>query len=100
MEYVWSILALLLGLVAVVMSYYAWIRNKLETGALDAINDAEALEAAGAEKMQHAVETVYGLVPAVLRPFISKTTVQAILQNVFDRVEVYAQKQVEKKSVK
>ena len=78
------------------LSYYIHIRRTLEKEALDAINDAEKTDKIGAEKMKQAVETVYSALPVAVKPFISKSLIETVIQGVFDKVEDYARKQSEK----
>lgn len=95
-ELILSIVSCLFTLVAIVISYYLAIRKKIEQEALNAINKAEDTDKIGEEKMQDAVEIVYDIIPAVAKPFISKKLVETIIQSVFDKVEEYARKQVNK----
>lgn len=92
-ELILSIVSCLFTLVAIVISYYFAIRKKIEQEALNAVNKAEDTDKLGEEKMQDAVETVYDIIPAVAKPFISKKLVETIIQGVFDKVEEYARKQ-------
>lgn len=95
-ELILSIVSCLFTLVAIVISYYLAIRKKIEQEALNAINKAEDTDKIGEEKMQDAVEIVYDIIPAVAKPFISKKLIETIIQDVFDKVEEYARKQVNK----
>lgn len=92
-ELILSIVSCLFTLVAIVISYYFAVRKKIEQEALNAVNKAEDTDKLGEEKMQDAVETVYDIIPAVAKPFISKKLVETIIQSVFDKVEEYARKQ-------
>ena len=83
----------LLTIIVTIYSYYLAIRKKVEACALDAINEAEELEAVGKEKMRAAVDTVYSIVPLVAKPFLSKELIEVIIQSIFDKVEEYAKKQ-------
>ena len=95
-ELILSIVSCLFTLAAIVISYYLAIRKKIEQEALNAINKAEGTDKIGEEKMQDAVEIVYDIIPAVAKPFISKKLIETIIQSVFDKVEEYARKQVNK----
>lgn len=81
---------------AVIVGYYQYIKKRISQEALDAINKAEDSDKIGKEKMAEAVETVYSLIPVVARPFVSEKLIETIIQGVFDKVEEYARKQVEK----
>ena len=89
-----TILFALLTIVVTIYSYYLSVRKKIEESALTAINDAEDLDADGKEKMRVAVDTVYSLVPPVIKPFLNKQLVEVIIQSIFDKVEAYAKKQM------
>ncbi len=102
MNWNWSyIISIILGVLAAVASfvgYYFYIRSKLAKAAAGAVNDAEKEDKTGAEKLQIAVDQVYALVPAVLKPIISRDIVQGLVQAAFDKIEEYAKKQIEKKT--
>ena len=82
-----------LALGATFLSYYLSIKAKIQEAAEDAINTAEELDKIGEEKMEIAVDQVYDLIPAAVKPFLSKATVQVLIQATFDRMEEYALKQ-------
>lgn len=86
----------LLSLAATFLSYYYSIKESIRNAAESAINSVENLDKIGEEKMAIAVEQVYGLIPAVAKPFFSKSTIQVMIQLVFDQMEEYAKKQVNK----
>lgn len=96
-ELLLTILSCLCTITAIVIGYYQTIRKKIEQEALDAINKAEDTDKIAEEKMKEAVETVYSILPAVAKPFVSKQLIETIVQGIFDKVEEYARKQVEKK---
>lgn len=96
-ELILSIASCVVTVIALIFSYYVAIKKKITQEALGAINSAEDTEKLGAEKMADAVEAVYDIIPVVAKPFISKKLIETIIQGVFDKVEEYAQKQVEKK---
>ena len=96
-ELILTIMSSVLTVVATILGYYQHIKKRLEQEALNAINKAEETDKIGAEKMQDAIKRVYDIIPAVARPFISEKMVELIIQGVFDKVEDYARKQIEKK---
>ena len=81
-------------------SYYLAIRNKIEQAAKDAINIAEDLDKIGAEKMKIAVEQVYAVIPAIVKPVFPKDFIEQIIQEVFDKMTEFAEKQVAKEQKK
>jgi len=96
MEYILTALSIICTLIAIVLGYYQFIKKKIEQDALDAINKAEDTDKIGEEKLKDAVETVYSLLPVVAKPFISEKLLEVVIQQVFDKVEEYAQKQLNK----
>ena len=97
-ELILTIVSSVIAVAAVILGYYQHIKKRIEQEALDAINKAEETDKIGAEKMQDAIKMVYDMIPDVARPFISEEMVELVIQRVFDKVEDYARKQIEKKS--
>lgn len=95
-ELLLTILAGLCTVVALFANYYLHIRKKIEAEIMGAINDAEDTGMSGAEKFNEAVDTIYSLIPAAVRPFITKDLVGVLVQSAFDKMEEYARKQLEK----
>ena len=95
-ESILTILSCLCTVTAIIIGYYQYIKKKIEKEALDAINKAEDTDKVGEEKMKEAVDTVYSILPAVVKPFISKTLIETLIQSIFDKVEEYARKQINK----
>ena len=97
-ELILTILSSVLTIIATVFGYYQHIKKRLEQEALNAINKAEETDKIGVEKMQEAIKLVYDMIPIVARPFISEQMIKLIIQNVFDKVEDYAKKQLKKET--
>ena len=97
--YILTGIAIICTIVALLISYYFYIKKLIEEQALDAINNAEDTKLIAAEKLTHAVEAVYSMLPTVVKPFVSKAVIEAVIQCAFDKVEAYAQKQIEKNKV-
>lgn len=95
-ELILTIASSILTIVVTIIGYYQHIKKRLEQEALNAINKAEETDKIGAEKMQDAIKMVYDMIPAVARPFVSEKLIEAVIQSVFDKVEDYARKQLEK----
>lgn len=93
-EIIISIITTVLAIAGAIAAYYIHIREKIEDTALDAINTAENMDAVGKEKFNEAVNIVMGVIPAVAKPFIPKSVVEAVVQKVFDKVAEFAKKQV------
>ena len=97
MELVATIISVVCTVVSVIAGYYIYIRKRIEEEALDAINKAEDTDKHAEEKLEEAVETVYNVLPSVIKPFISRGLLKTIIQKVFDKVDEYAKKQLQKK---
>lgn len=95
-EIIISIVSIICTIVSILCAYYIYIRKKIEQEALNAINKAEDTDKVGKEKMAEAVETIYNILPACVRPFISKDMIEIVVQGVFDKMEEYVRKQVKK----
>ena len=95
-EIIITIVSIICTIVSILCGYYIYIRKKIEQEALNAINKAEDTDKVGKEKMAEAVETIYNILPACVRPFISKDMIEVVVQGVFDKMEEYVRKQVKK----
>lgn len=92
-----------LGVLAIgvtLFSYYLAVKNKIEQAAKDAINIAEDCDKIGKEKMEIAVEQVYAVIPAIVKPVFPKDFIEQIIQEVFDKMTEFAEKQVAKEQKK
>ena len=83
MELVATIISVVCTVVSVIAGYYIYIRKRIEEEALDAINKAEDTDKHAEEKLEEAVETVYNVLPSVIKPFISRALLKTIIQKVF-----------------
>lgn len=90
----------ILAVVVTFFSYYLAVKNKIEEAAKDAINAAEDLELIGQEKMQIAVEQVYNVIPSMMKPVFPKSFIEQIIQEVFDKMVEFAEKQIAKEQKK
>lgn len=97
-EILLTVLASICTVVALFISYYFYIKRKIEAEVPGAINGAEDTGMSGAEKFTEAVDTIYALIPVAVRPFITRSLVETLVQEVFDKMEEYARKQVDKES--
>lgn len=97
-EIIATIISIVCTIIAIITGYYIYIRKKIQEHAIDAINKAEDTDKHGKEKLNEAVDTLYEFVPVVIRPLLSKDILRKIIQKVFDKVEEYAKKQLEKKN--
>lgn len=76
--------------------YYKSAKDNIKSLCVELIEKAEIEGMVGSEKMELVVDTLYKHVPTVLKPFINKNVIQVIAQTVFDNIEAYAKKQVDK----
>lgn len=98
-EMLLTILASICTVVALFISYYFYIKRKIEAEVPGAINGAEDTGMSGSEKFTEAVDCIYSLVPVVVKPFITRNLVETLVQEVFDKMEEYARKQISEESV-
>lgn len=96
-EHIIEIALGILAVLATFVGYYFYIKAKISKAATDAVNDAEEPDKIGVEKFKLAVEQVYALVPAILKPIINKTLIKRLIQEAFEKIEEYAEKQLAKK---
>ena len=97
-EILLTVLASICTVIALFISYYFYIKRKIESEVPGAINGAEDTGMSGAEKFEEAVDTIYALIPVAVRPFITRSLVETLVQEVFDKMEEYARKQVDKEA--
>lgn len=75
-------------------------KSKLIDNAKYAIDAAEkeyeSYTKAGYKKFEYAVDMLMNLIPAPLKPFITRDFVGSVVQKAFDAMESYANKQLDK----
>lgn len=89
---VFAALTVIIGL----LSYYFYIRNKIQQAIASGIDNAEELEEIGEEKMATVISGLKQLIPAMFRPFISDDLLKSLVQAVFDSMKAFAEKQAQK----
>lgn len=79
---------------------YIRTKSKLIQKAEDYINVAEenykSVTTAGEQKFSFVVDTLYNWCPAPFKMFITKQMISEIVQKVFDKMQEYANKQLDK----
>lgn len=96
LQYIIYGLGLLLGGLAL------WFKGnaKLTGKVAGLIADAEAAykdaTKAGGRKFEWVVDQLYSFIPAAVRPFVPRSTVEALVQTTFDAVQGYAKLQLDK----
>lgn len=91
-----GVLSIVFGLISVLLSfigYYFYVRSRVYSKTEDAVNNAEVEGMIGRDKLKAATEQLYLTVPAVLKPFIGREQIGAIVQRAFDKIEEFAEKQ-------
>lgn len=98
-----EIISLVLGIVGFIttcLSYYFAIRYKIKSSCEDAINNAEDSGESAEGKLELAVEQVYAIIPAIVKPIFTKAIVRQMVQATFDKIKAFAEKEKEKDKLK
>ena len=100
MENYLTIIFAILAAAGVFVSYYFSVKANIYAETENAVNNAEQDGKVAAEKMALAVDHIYSVVPAALKPAFTRKTIEKIVQKAFDKIEEYAKKQGSKKNEK
>lgn len=99
----WNIYSIIVTVAFVLLGYicsYIRTRSDLIKKASEMINVAEdnykSVTKAGEVKFNAVVEMLDSLVPAPLKPFITKQMISSIVQTAFDKMQEFANKQLDK----
>ena len=92
-----NIVLVLIGVVITFVTYYFKVKNKLQDAVNGSINNAEQEGVSGEDKMNQVVNDLYSLVPIAYKGIFNKEFIQKLVQKAFDKIEEYAEKQVNKK---
>lgn len=95
-ELILSIVMTILTIVSTIVGYYFKIKERLIKEATSKIEEAEKEGVNGLEKMTFVVDELYALVPAPYRAIFNKELIKNLVQMLFDKIEAYAEKQVNK----
>lgn len=93
MENYLTIIFAILAAAGVFLSYYFQVKAKIYSETENAVNEAEQDDKVAAEKLSLAVDHIYSIVPAVLKPLFTRKAIEGIVQKAFDKIEEYAEKQ-------
>lgn len=99
MNWVNILLTVLLIVAGYVIEYFKTKSRVIEAakGIIDRAEEQYASVAkSGGQKRQFAIDYLYELVPAVLKPFITKEMIGNIVQAAFDYMKSFADKQLDK----
>ncbi len=72
------------------------IASKVAAVIAEAEAEYKDVTKAGGQKFEFAVGKLYELVPAILKPVITKDLISQMVQSAFDGVETYSQTQIDK----
>ena len=97
-EIILTVVFAVLTIVGIFVSYYFYIKNKITKAIAGEIDNAEIDDVEGPKKKAEVIAQLQTLIPAVLKPFITYNVLDKLVQTVFDGIERYAKKQVEKKA--
>ena len=82
------------------MALYLQTKGNLKAKASVLIAEAEATykdaTKAGGEKFEWVVSSLYAIIPAVLKPLISRQMLESLVQSTFDAMQRYAKMQLDK----
>lgn len=92
-----NIVLVVLGVVITFVTYYFKVKNKLQDAVNGSINNAEQEGVPGEDKMNQVVNDLYSLVPVAYKGIFNKEFIRKLVQKAFDKIEEYANKQVNKK---
>lgn len=92
-----NIVLVVLGVVITFVTYYFKVKNKLQDAVNGSINNAEQEGVSGEDKMNQVVNDLYSLVPVAYKGIFNKEFIRKLVQKAFDKIEEYANKQVNKK---
>jgi len=94
-SYAHIIYTLILIVLGFLISYYK-TNAKFRSFIATLINDAQSLDKTGTEKKEWVVGQIYTILPAWLKPILTKTVLSMIVQGVFDSMKQYATKLTDK----
>ena len=92
-----NIVLVLIGVLITFVTYYFKVKNKLQDAVNGSINNAEQEGVSGEDKMNQVVNDLYSLVPIAYKGIFNKEFIRKLVQKAFDKIEEYAEKQVNKK---
>jgi len=98
-----SIMELLIPLLTIILgalSAYLKTNEKIRNSSIKYITEAEELykdvSKAGGQKFSWVVDTLYNLIPRLLRIIFTKSCIEKIVQSTFNGIEAYAKTQMDK----
>lgn len=99
-EIILNVVLIILSIVLAGVTFYLDTKKNIQEQVNGKIDAAEDTDKKGEEKMAYVVEQLKALVPKALRFMFTDKVLENIVQKAFDKIEDYAQKQVDKKKSK
>ena len=97
---IWATVCFILSVVAQFIGAYLKAKGEVTEEAAHQIAVAEeafaTMEKAGEKKMQFCIDTLYDLIPAPVKLFLTREMIGEIVQRVFDNVEKYKDAWIDK----
>ena len=97
---IWAAVCFILSVVAQFIGAYLKAKGEVTEEAAHQIAVAEeafaTMEKAGEKKMQFCIDTLYDLIPAPVKLFLTREMIGEIVQRVFDNVEKYKDAWIDK----
>lgn len=91
----WCVM-LLLGGCALYFHYNGRLKEYASSLILQAEQEYKDVTKAGGQKFNWVVDALYEVVPLVLRPLITRTFIEALVQSIFDSIQGYAKLQLDR----
>lgn len=82
-----------------VISYFK-TNSKFKDKIAALVNYAESKFDDNEKKKQYVIDTIYDIVPVVLKPILNKTIIGMMVQSTFDSIKEYTRKQLDKVTTK
>ena len=91
-ETILSVVFAILTIVGALVSYYFYIKNKVTAQIAAGIDSAEIDGKAGGEKKAEVIEQLKKLIPAIFKPLLTTSVLDALVEQIFESVKSYATK--------
>lgn len=86
---------LLLGGSALYFNYNGRLREKAAALIVQAEQEYKDVTKAGGQKFSWVVDTLYAMIPIILKPFITREFIEVLVQSIFDSIQEYAKLQLD-----
>ncbi len=96
---VFAIVSVAIGFIATYFKTHAKLSEKVTSFISEAEKTYTDVKTGG-QKMQFVIGKLYDLIPAAVRPFLPQSLIETLVQGIFDKVDDYAQQQLDKSTAK